>query len=278
MQLGIFAKTFDAVGSQQTFEAVAGAGYRAAQFNFACLGMQSMPDAIDPAVSLDVREAARRCGVAIVGVSGTYNMIHPDISVRHRGIARLETICAATASMGADLVTLCTGTRDPDDQWRWHHDNASKQAWRDLVSEIDAALLIAKRHKVKLGIEPELANVVSGAREARRLLDEIASPSLCIVLDPANLFEVANAKERCRVVDEAIDLLADSIGMAHAKDRTASGGFTAAGQGVIDFAHFVERLKQTGFSGSLVTHGLDAAEAPQTALFLKDLLSKAGSA
>jgi sugar phosphate isomerase/epimerase len=278
MRLGIFAKTFETVGSQQTFEAVAWAGYQAAQFNFACLGMPSMPDAIDPAASLDVREAAMRCDVAIAGVSGTYNMIHPDPSARRLGLARLEVVCAATVGMGADLVTICTGTRDPDDQWRWHPDNASSDAWRDLMSEMEAAVRIAEKHKVKLGVEPELANVVSGAREARRLLDELASPNVCVVLDPANLFEVANAKERCRVVDEAIDLLAGSIGMAHAKDRTANGGFTAAGQGVIDFAHFVERLKQAGFCGPLITHGLDAAEAPQTALFLKDILSKAGCA
>ncbi len=278
MQLGIFAKTFDAVGAQQTFAAVAKAGYQAAQFNFACLGLPSMPDTVDPAVAPDVREAARVAGVAIAGVSGTYNMIHPDSAVRQRGLAKLDAVCAATAAMDADLVTLCTGTRDPDDQWRWHPDNAGAEAWRDLVTEMEAAVQIASRHKVRLGIEPELANVVSNAKAARRLLDELASPALCIVLDPANLFEVADANERRRLADEAVDLLGGDISMAHAKDRLADGNFCAAGKGVIDFDHFVGRLKQAGFSGPLITHGLEAADAAAVAAFLRGILERADAA
>jgi sugar phosphate isomerase/epimerase len=59
--------------------------------------------------------------------------------------------------------------------------------------------------------------------------------------------------------------------MAHAKDRTADGGFAAAGKGVIDFRHFIGCLKQAGFDGPLIAHGLDASEAPGVAQFLKGL-------
>ena len=61
--------------------------------------------------------------------------------------------------------------------------------------------------------------------------------------------------------------------MAHAKDRAADGSFTAAGQGVIDFAHFIGCLGAAGFDGPLVTHGLSAAEAPGVARFLARLLA-----
>ena len=86
---------------------------------------------------------------------------------------------------------------------------------------MEAAIAIAERHDVDLGIEPELANVVDSAAKARRLIDELRSPRLKIVLDPANLFETETAEEQRRIVAEAIDLLADRIVMAHAKDRDA---------------------------------------------------------
>ena len=60
--------------------------------------------------------------------------------------------------------------------------------------------------------------------------------------------------------------------MAHAKDRDAIGRFGTAGQGVVDFAHFLSRLKAAGFDGDLVTHGLTAAEAPDVAAFLRRTL------
>ena len=59
-------------------------------------------------------------GVEIVAINGTYNMIHPDPAVRDEGVRRFETIAAACAPLHCNFVTLCTGTRDPDNMWRWH--------------------------------------------------------------------------------------------------------------------------------------------------------------
>ena len=151
MQLGIFAKTFDTTGALPTLQAVAGAGYATAQFNLACLGLPSMPDAIPPGVAAEIAAAAAATGVSIAAVSGTYNMIHPDPAVRAAGLRRLEVLAAACRPMGTRLVTLCTGTRDPDDQWRWHPDNARPQAWRDLRAEMDKAVAIAERFDLALG-------------------------------------------------------------------------------------------------------------------------------
>ena len=272
MQPGIFGKTFATTGALATLRAVAEAGYGAAQFNFASLGLPSMPDSIADTDAASVGAAARQTGVSIAAVSGTYNMIHPDRRVRAAGLRQLAELCRACPAMGTGMVTLCTGTRDANDQWRWHPDNASAQAWRELVREMTAAAAIAERFGVKLGIEPELANVVSSAAHARRLLDEIGSPALRIVLDPANLFETADASARRNLVDEAVALLAGDIAMAHAKDRSANGTFVAAGRGVIDFRHFIATLKAAGFDGPLVTHGLAAHEAAGVAAFLRATL------
>jgi len=274
MQLGIFAKTFAATGALPVLRAVADAGYSVAQFNMACLGLPSMPDSIERDAARSIAEASGEAGVSIAAISGTYNMIHPDRLVRSQGLARLEVLAASCADMGTRLITLCTGTRDADDQWRWHPDNASEAAWSDLRTEMEAAIAIAERFDIELGIEPELANVVSSARAARRLLDEMNSQRLRIVLDPANLFEVADKAERHRLIDEAIDLLAAEIGMAHAKDRNADGSFAAAGQGVVDFPHFIGRLQAAGFDGPLITHGLTEAEAPGVGAFLRGVLEE----
>ena len=73
------------------------------------------------------------------------------------------------------MVTLCTGTRDPDDMWRAHPDNATPGAWRDSVEQIAAALAVAEAHGVTLAFEPEHNNVVRDAPAGRRLLDELRS-------------------------------------------------------------------------------------------------------
>ena len=275
-RLGIFAKTFPGNAPATVLSATAAAGYGAAHYNMACSGLAAMPDDIPAATAKSIAEAANSAGVSVVGLSGTWNMIHPDPAVRNAGMRRLEVLAKACSTIGTRLITLCTGTRDPDDQWRAHPENATPEAWRDLLASMERAVAIAERYDVDLGIEPELANVVDSAAKARRLLDEIGSPRLKIVLDPANLAEIETPERRRAIVSNAIDLLADHIAMAHAKDRNARGEFVAAGSGVIDFPHFLGALQLAGFSGSLVAHGLSAAEAPAAATFLKRTAADAG--
>ncbi|NEJ69706.1 TIM barrel protein [Rhizobium phaseoli] len=277
MKLGIFAKTFDGSEPSTVLNSVAQAGFTAAQYNMACSGLPPMPETITEAQARSVAEAARSGGVEIVAVSGTYNMIHPDPALREVGLRRLATLAERCAGMSTGLITLCTGTRDPIDQWKVHADNDTPAAWRDLLEAMEAAVAIAERYNVDLGIEPELANVVNSAEKAHRLITALKSPRIKIVLDPANLFEVATLNEQRRTVSSAIDLLADRIVMAHAKDRNPDGSFATAGKGVLDYGHYLGRLKAIGFSGSLVTHGLSASEAAGAATFLKGALGGEGA-
>ncbi len=271
MQLGIFAKTFPGATPAEVMRAARAAGYRSVHYNLACSGLPSMPDAIAPAACAEIVAAAASSGVRIVGLSGTYNMAHPDPEARAEGARRLRVVIATARAIGAPLVTLCTGSRDAQDQWRAHPNNASPAAWADMLASMGDALEAATLHGIDLGIEPELANVVGDAGAAARLLEDLPDPRLKIVLDPANLFEQADDATRTRVIDDAIERLGPRITMAHAKDRSPSGAFVAAGTGVVDFGRFVARLRAAGFDGPLVTHGCLPDEAPAVAERLRGI-------
>jgi sugar phosphate isomerase/epimerase len=157
-----------------------------------------------------------------------------------------------------------------------HPGNTEPDAWRDLRESMDIALGFAEEHDVDLGVEPELANVIDSAVKARRLIDEVGSPRLKILLDPANLFETATPDQQRDIVWQAIDMLADRTVMGHAKDRTPSGQFTTAGKGILDYAHYVACLKHIDFKGTLVAHGLKASEAAEVAAFLRRHVVEAG--
>lgn len=273
MKLGIFAKTFNGTEPAAVLKSAADAGFACVQYNMACSGLAPMPDVIAAEQAHAIGIAAAKSRVEIVAISGTYNMIHPDVAVRQAGHRRLEELARHCAGMSTGLITLCTGTRDPVDQWRAHPGNDLPDAWRDLLEAMEIAIEIAERYDIDLGIEPELANVINSPEKAHRLIAELGSPRLKIVMDPANLFEIATLEEQRSTVSAAIDLLADRIVMAHAKDRNPDGSFATAGKGVLDYAHYLDRLKAVGFDGSLVTHGLSAAEAAGVAAFLQGILA-----
>ena len=276
MRLGIFAKTFAGTDPETVLAAAGAAGFGAVQYNMACSGLPSMPDIVPEGTAEAIAAASAHSGIAVVAISATYNMIHPDPAARERGHASLERIAAVARAVGAPLLTLCTGTRDPADQWRHHPDNGTPEAWSDLLASMETALAIAERHGVDLGIEPELANVICSAAKARSLIAAMGSPRLKIVLDPANLFEAEPLDRQRTIVADGIAALAGHIAMAHAKDRTAGGAFATAGTGVLDYPFYLDRLRDAGFDGDLVTHGLTQAEAPGVARFLGDALARSG--
>ncbi len=272
MRLGIFAKTFAGEDPARVLRQVRAAGFGCAQFNMACAGLSSLPQAVPDDVADRVAEAGARAGVALAAVSATYNMIHPDPAARAAGRRALSAIAAAMPRMGSRVVTLCTGTRDPADPWRGHPDNAGPAAWAELLAEFERILKLAETHDLVLAVEPEPANVVRDADAARRLLDALRSPRVGIVLDAANLIEGRPAAEHRAVIERAVDLLGADTVLAHAKDRDASGDVVPAGRGVVDFPYFLGRLRHAGFDGPVVTHGLTAEDAPDVAAYLHGVL------
>ncbi|MEM6712032.1 MAG: sugar phosphate isomerase/epimerase family protein [Pseudomonadota bacterium] len=272
MQIGIFGRTFPGTDPHGVFQAVKVAGYGAVQHNWASCGLSSIPRYV-PSEAIDAtRNAAQIHGLTMAAVSGTANLIHPDLAARSQEIEGLLEIIRTAPEIGAPVVTLCTGSRDAADRWQAHTDNDSDEAWRDVISAFERLLPEAEAAGVDLGVEPELANVVNSAQKAQRLIAELGSSRVKIVFDPANLFEVASLDEQRKIIGDALDCLGPHIAMAHAKDRLAHGSFTTAGKGVLDYPFFLEGLKRVGFDGPLITHGLRADEAPQVATTLRGML------
>lgn len=274
MTLGIFARTFPRSAVAEVFRAVAKHHLRTVHFNFACAGLPSLPQEIDPGLADRIRKSALEHRLSIAGVSGTFNMIHPVAKERREGLRRLGVIAGACEHLGTTLITLCTGTRDAVDMWRHHPENDSPEAWRDLLVTMTKALTLADKHGLTLGIEPEIGNVVSSARHARRLLDEMKSPRLKIVLDPANLFHPHDLSRMSEVLDDAFDLLGNDLAMAHAKELSADGraGSLPPGSGVLDWEYYVSLLRTLKFSGPLIMHGLEEKDVAASVKFLKGLL------
>ena len=271
MRLGIFAKTFVRPHLAATLDAVAACGLDCVQFNFACAGLPSVPQRIDPGlVRLAAGELQRR-RISVAAVSGTFNMIDPDAAKRREGLRRLDELAASCAVLAAPMVTLCTGTRDPHDMWRAHPLNDSPEAWQDLLVSMEQALKIAERNNVFLGIEPETGNVVNSAKKARRLLDELGSPHLRIVMDAANLFHPGDGARMAEILDEAFDLLGPDIGLAHAKDFRGGADFAHVppGRGMLDWPRLLRLFRTAGYDGPLILHDLAEEEVKTSAAFLR---------
>ena len=269
MQLGIFARIFTRPTLEGIFDAIVAHDLHCVQFNMACVGLPALPDNIENDVSARIRSEATSRGITIAAVSGTYNMIHPDPEQRQAGLRRLRVLASACKQMGISIITLCTGTRDPQNMWHWHAENTSPQAWEDLLSSMETALHIAEEEDVILAFEPERANVIYSAARGRVLLDAMQSPRLKVVMDPANLIDSENKQRMHHTLDEAFELLGENIVFAHAKDIGPDNTFQPAGTGILDYDYYLHHLQSDNAEFPLIIHGLSEAQVDTTVRFLR---------
>jgi sugar phosphate isomerase/epimerase len=312
MQLGIFAKTFPRPTLEETLDAVVARGLTHVQFNMSCAGLPTLPDRVDESFCARIARSLAERGLTMAAISGTFNMCDPDLSRLEENLRRLDVLAQSCRWLDTRIITLCTGTLDSQDMWRWHSENARKATWERLTEVMRKAVRIADRHEVTLAFEPEARNVVNSVMRARRLLDEVASPWLKIVIDPANLAQADPEPPWQEIIDEAVDWLGPEIVLAHAKNPPGIGEAPAMGpiafepligsmlgQGHSEAAWevmarmvsdagleevlqrfrrlpfyqpYLAALHKIGFRGALIMHGLDETDVGAATWFLRTLL------
>jgi sugar phosphate isomerase/epimerase len=271
MRLGIFAKTFPRATLAETLDAVVAHELFAIQLNLQSAGVEPMPAVISPELIVDIRSETERRGIAISSLSGTFNMIHPDRAVVDMGLQQLDVLAGSARAMGVDLITLCTGSRNAENMWHRDPDNDTEAAWTDLVKSMSAALEIAERHDVRLGIEPEPGNVINSAEKCRRLLDHFNSSRLGVVFDPANLVSTDLARDPAELLNHAFELLGGDVVMGHGKDCGPRGEIVPAGRGIVPWKLVLERFEQlaTDVEVPMIIHGVDEADVVEVVSYLR---------
>ncbi len=288
-QLGIFAKHVSRSTPEELFDALAGFGLDCAQFNATCLGIPTLPDQLDAALWSRVARAAQSAGVKIVALSATFNLLDENKLRLLDNFRRLEVLAQGAIILGTDLLTLCSGTRNQQDMWTYHPQNQSPEAWQEMIDAMQQALEIAVEYDVYLGIEPEVANVVSNANDAMRLINELRSNRIRIVFDPANLYRPPSDPRRDQhVLTDALRLLRDHIAIAHCKDVADPAAHqdgerlyahVAAGVGILDYHHYLSELNRL-VPGRipLILHGLTEEQISDSVSFIQKRLNELGTA
>ena len=271
MQVGVMSGTFSRPTLGEALDAILAHDIRHLQFNWSTARpkgpLMEQIDAICPVIRSEVEKR----GMVVAAVPQNINMVDADPEKRRHGIERLSTVLRAAKSVGTSVVATCTGSRHPESMWRHHPDNASPDTWRLLRSTLEQVLPVAEAEDVTVAFEPEINNVASDAQKSRRIIDEMASPQLKVVLDAANIFGKDDLSRMTEVLDEAFDLLGDHVAIAHGKDldRGGDAGHLAAGTGKLDYAHYVKLLCGLSFDVPIILHGLSEEQVPASAAMLR---------
>lgn len=273
MHVGTMSGTFKRSSLEEALDAALAHDIRHLQFNLSTLNVSGALQEKLKAARTTVRAQIEKRDMTVAALAGQANMVDPDPVKRQEGIERIKQFISACHDVGTSVLATCTGSRHPENMWRTHPDNDSAETWEVLRDTLEQLLPHAEAHNVMLAFEPEICQVASSAAKSKRLIDEMGSPNLKVVLDAANLFGEGDLSRMSEVLDEAFQLLGDHVAIAHAKDLDRDGdpGHLPAGSGKLDYERYVSLLCALPFDVSVILHGLTEAQLDDSTEMLRRL-------
>lgn len=233
-------------------------------------------DPLTPEFAAQVRDVFARHGIRIAVIGCYINLGDRDAAHRARSLARFKDHLRVLRAFDGLVVGTETGSVNSD--FSYHPDNTGEAAFATVLAGVRELVAEAERCDATLAIEGVERYVISSPARLRRLLDEVGSPRLRIILDPVNLLCAGSHARPAEVLAESLALLGDKIAIIHAKDFILNAGTfeeRPAGDGTLDYAPLFRWLKTRPPGLPVLMENTAPATIARTIAYLRDAYARA---
>lgn len=222
-----------------------------------CCTQLALPKAVK---DFDVSDKALSSGMAFymkrifnkynvdVSVLGCYkNLADPNKEALERTIESYKTNIRFASYLGVGVVGTETGATNSE--YAFTEDCHTKRALEIFTDNLKRVVEYAECMGVCVGIEPVYKHIMCDIERTRKVLDDVASPNLRIILDPVNLYNAENEKHGNDIIDGAFQLFGKEIDVIHIKDYHVIDGEIVSrpvtfGEGNMDIKHLMSVIKK----------------------------------
>jgi len=183
-----------------------------------------------------------------VSVLGCYkNLANPDKEQQNKIIDSYMHHIRFAKFLECGMVGTETGAVNTE--YKFTPENHTEKALRLFIENLKRVVEYAEKMGVCIGIEPVYKHIMCNAERTRKVLDEVNSPNLRVILDPINLLNAENEMRHEKIVEEAFDVLGNEIDAIHIKDYVLKedGSIVyekvTVGEGRFNIPHFLGILK-----------------------------------
>ena len=240
MKIGISTLGFPKLTNEQLADLLARTGFRVVQLFFAQSdsrywkynGRNDVSD-ITPKRAAAIGQAYRRAGLEIHSIGVYTNLIHPDPEERRQNLTYFDAMMKIGLDMGVGRFVTEAGHYHPAGPAPRVAYHFQQSVWNQTVQTVRQLAELAEKRKATVLMEPFYRGFFASAKRTRVFLEEVHSPHIRALLDPANLLELNDLEEMFAQLGPWIDCL-------HAKDRKLHvDRGVPAGQGDLDYVRFV---------------------------------------
>lgn len=203
------------------------------------------PEALTPGYAMYLKRlfGAQKLDIAVLGCY--LNLANPNPDKLSEIVEKYKAHIRFAAHLGCGVVGTETGA--PNEEYKYEPACHSEEALELFIKNLRPVVEYAEKMGVIFAIEPVWKHIVCNPVRARKVLDEINSPNLQIILDPVNLLDISNYKDQVAIVEEAIDILGKDVAVVHIKDYVVRDGkleSVAAGNGCMDYTAIMKFIKE----------------------------------
>lgn len=208
-----------------------------------------------------------------IAVLGCYiNPVHPDNDERRRQLERFKEHIRYARDFGCSVVGTETGSLNAD--FSFNPDNHSEEAFLMLEKSIKELVREAERFGVIVAIEGVTKYVLNNPERIKRMIDDIGSNNLQVILDPVNLLSADNYQEQDEIIKKSFEFLGDRIIALHAKDFVLEEGkliSIQAGQGSLNYKLVFSLLKEYKPSCYILMENIRPDKVDEGVKYLKEI-------
>ncbi len=178
--------------------------------------MEEAPEKLTEEYALRVRETFEESGLECAVLGCYLNLADPDPERR----AQTQKIYKAHLRFAAKIGARVVGTETYANPESVFADPApqSEEAFRLLLDSLKPVVRCAEETGAVLAVEPVWSHIISTPERAARMLEELPSDHLQIILDAVNLISPQEAGQAEEMIRKAISLLGERVRILHMKD------------------------------------------------------------
>lgn len=221
-----------------------------------------------------VKTAFAKNGITIAVLGCYINIIDPDLTKRNKVLTQFNKYLTAAHSFGANLVATETGSVDPT----FHKtiNNFTPIKIDETISVIKNMVECAEKVGCLVGIEPGVNHPIYSLEITKKLLKEITSPNLQIILDPGSL--VMNADDDpVEILKQGIQEFGSKIYAFHIKDfvyKTDHIEITPIGEGSVDIEKMLQTINDMQPNAFAIADELSSEKIDQSLTRLQEFSKK----
>jgi L-ribulose-5-phosphate 3-epimerase len=246
MNIGIRAHDIENLPLEELVQEIAGKGLTSVQLALSkSLEGVTESGSLSPGLARYVASAFSKHNVQIAVLGCYFNMIHPDLVERKKGLERFKEHIRYARDFGCSIVATETGNVNAEIFYT--EENFKEEPFLEVVESVRELVKEAEKFGVIVGVEAGVNHPVYSPKVMKRLLDSIDSNNLQVILDPVNLLSIDTYQNQEEIFQEAMDLFDDRVVILHAKDFIIENNQlvpTAVGKGLLNYEYILNEVKK----------------------------------